>query len=399
MIKRQLDLSKIIAEGNSTFLFGARGVGKTWLIQETLALRLPETVLKIDLLQFSEYSRYLRNPTLFREEVEAFRFSTDADTVTVVIDEVQRIPELLNEVHSLMNEHYRRIQFILSGSSARKLRRQGTNLLAGRALSTHLHPLIHSEFTVPLQQRLLLGDLPGVVVDNPQPIETLKGYAETYLKEEIFQEALVRRLDSFTRFLEVAAQYHTKIIQAQNIAKASGVSAPTIKEYLQILEDTLIAFRLPGWNASTTKQLRTTPKLYLFDNGIANALKGELSIEIRESSSRFGELFEAMVVQEIFRARDYHRLEFKLSYWQTNYDAEVDIVLSRGAGSPVAAIEIKSSTEVEDKHLSGLLAFSQDWPKAKLQCWARVPRPIRRGKIDILPWKIGLAQFPTMSFV
>ena len=163
------------------------------------------------------------NPTLFREEVITFRSSTNAETVTVVVDEVQRLPELLNEVHSLMNEYHRRIQFILSGSSARKLRRQGTNLLAGRALSTHLHPLTHTELTTPLLQRLLLGDLPGVVVDNPQPIQTLKGYAETYLKEEIFQEALVRRLDSFTRFLEVAAQYHTKTLQARTIANTSGL--------------------------------------------------------------------------------------------------------------------------------------------------------------------------------
>jgi uncharacterized protein len=152
--------------------------------------------------------------------------------------------------------------------------------------------------------------------------------------------------------LEVAAQYPTKRVQARTIASASGVSAPTISEYLQILENTLIAFRLPGWNSSTTKQLSTTPKLYLFDNGVANALRGELSLELRESSSRFGELFEAMVIQEIYRAIDYKKLEFKLSYWQTNYDAEVDIVLSRGAGSPIAAIEIKSATQVEDKHLS-----------------------------------------------
>jgi len=391
MIERRLDLGKITAEGNSTFLFGARGVGKTWLIRETFSSRDPGTVLSIDLLQFSEYSRYLRNPTLFREEVLAFRAAASADTVTVIIDEVQRLPELLNEVHSLINEYQKSIQFILSGSSARKLRRQGTNLLAGRALSNHLHPLVQSEFSAPLHRRLLLGDLPGIVLDNPQPIETLKGYAETYLKEEIFQEALVRRLDSFTRFLEVAAQYHTKAVQVRTIAKASGASAPTIAEYLQILEDTLIAFRLPGWNASTTKQLRTTPKLYLFDNGVANALRGELSVELRESSSRFGELFEAMVIQEIYRALDYDQLEFKLSYWQTNYDAEVDIVLSRGAGAPVAAIEIKSGTQIEDKHLSGLLAFAQDWPEAKLQCWARVPRATRRGTIEILPWELGIA--------
>lgn len=206
----------------------------------------------------------------------------------------------------------------------------------------------------------------------------------------MFQEALVRKLDAFSRFLEVAAQYHTKIPNLQDLSKASGVSAPTISEHLQILEDTLIAFQLPGWNASVKKQLRTSPKFYLFDNGVANALRGELSIEIRESSSRFGDLFEAMVVQEAIRLRDYLDLELKFSHWRTNTGLEVDLVLSRGAGTPLAGIEIKSCTEVEDKHLSGLRAFAQDWPHARCQCWARVQRRSTRDGIEILPWEDGL---------
>lgn len=390
MITRLFDLNSAIDQYHSAFLFGARGVGKTWLVRNALEKRPESTVLSYDLLLFEEYSRLVRGMRTWREEIENAIKNSHNTPVIVFVDEIQRVPQMLDEVQNLISKHHNRVQFILSGSSARKLKRHGGNLLAGRALSLHLHPLLQSEYKMPLETKLLHGSLPGIVCGNSKPKQSLKAYVQTYLKEEVFQEALVRKLDAFSRFLEVAAQYHTKIPNLQDLAKASGVSAPTVSEYLQILEDTLIAFQLPGWSASTKKQLRTSPKFYLFDNGVANALRGELSVEMRESSSRFGELFEAMVIQEAGRLRDYQDLELKFSHWRTNNGLEVDLVLSRGAGNPLAGIEIKSCTEVEDKHLSGLRAFAQDWPQARCQCWAQVQRRSTRDGIEIVPWQEGL---------
>lgn len=396
MVRRFLDLNHAIGEYHSSFLFGARGVGKTWLVREALKLRTENIILTYDLLLFEEYSRLVRGMRVWREEVEDAINNSSNKPVIVFVDEIQRVPQMLDEVQNLISRHHNKVQFILSGSSARNLKRHGSNLLAGRALSLHLHPLLQTEYSMPLETKLLYGSLPGIVCGNSKPMQSLKAYVQTYLKEEIFQEALVRKLDAFSRFLEVAAQYHTKIPNLQDLSKASGVSAPTIAEYLQILVDTLIAFQLPGWNASAKKQLRTSPKFYLFDNGIANALRGELSIEVRESSSRFGDLFEAMVIQEAIRLRDYLDLEIKFSHWRTNTGLEVDLVVSRGAGNPLAGIEIKSCTEVEDKHLSGLRAFAQDWPDARCQCWARVQRRSTRDGIEIIPWEEGLTSLASM---
>jgi hypothetical protein len=154
----------------------------------------------------------------------------------------------------------------------------------------------------------------------------------------------VRKVDAFAKFLEVAGQYHGEIINSSTIAAYAGVSSQTVSEYIDILEDTLLAWRLPGWHASRTKQLRTSPKLILFDNGVASALRGELGIDTVESSSRYGKMFEARVIQECFRINDYETLDLKFSHWRTNSHAEVDLIVSRGAGRPLAAIEIKSST-------------------------------------------------------
>lgn len=390
MVKRLLDLNQSIGQFHSTFLFGARGVGKTWLVRDALEHRPDTMTLTYDLLLFEEYSRLVRSMRAWREEIEEAIKSSPDRPIIVFIDEIQRVPQMLDEIQNLISRYHKRVQFILSGSSARKLKRHGANLLAGRALSLHLHPLLQREFSMPIETKLLYGSLPGIVCGNDKPKQSLKSYVQTYLKEEVFQEALVRKLDAFSRFLEVAAQYHTRIPNLQDLSKASGVSAPTISEYLKILEDTLIAFQLPGWNASARKQLRTSPKFYFFDNGVANALRGELSTEVRESSSRFGDLFEAMVVQEAYRLRDYLDLEIKFSHWRTNNGLEVDLVVSRGAGNPLAGIEIKSCTEVEDKHLTGLRAFAQDWPAARCQCWARVRRRSTRDQIEIIPWEEGL---------
>lgn len=387
MVSRLLNLSKSLGANTSAFLFGARGVGKTRLCGEYLSRveATGTTVLRYDLLQNDTYQRFLKRPELFRGEVEA-RIQRDRMTV-VFVDEVQKVPAILDEVHSLYERFPRRVRFLLSGSSARKLRRVGSNLLAGRAITLRLHPLVQSEFRQSTAENMQIGSLPGIVIDNEKPQAALRSYVATYLKEEIQQEALVRRVDAFAKFLEIAGQYHGEIINASTIAEYAGVSSQTVAEYINILEDTLIAWRLPGWHASRTKQLRTSPKLILFDNGVATALRGELGIESIESSSRYGKMFEARVIQECFRINDYESCDLKFSYWRTNNDIEVDLIISRGAGRPLAAIEIKSSAAPEEKHISALKRFSQDYPSVPQFCVCQTPRRYKIGRVAVIPFE------------
>jgi predicted AAA+ superfamily ATPase len=387
MVSRILNLRKSLGKNTSAFLFGARGVGKTRLcgayLRHIEATGTP--VLRYDLLQNDTYQRLLKRPELFRSEVEAH---IQRDRVTVVfVDEVQKVPAILDEVHSLYERFPRRIRFLLSGSSARKLRRVGSNLLAGRAITLRLHPLLQAEFRQSTADNMQIGSLPGIVIDNEKPHDSLRSYVATYLKEEIQQEALVRRVDAFAKFLEIAGQYHGEIINASTIAEYAGVSSQTVAEYINILEDTLLAWRLPGWHASRTKQLRTSPKLILFDNGVATALRGELGIESIESSSRYGKMFEARVIQECFRINDYETCDLKFSYWRTNNDIEVDLIVSRGAGRPLAAIEIKSSTAPEEKHVNALKRFAQDYPTVPQFCVCQTSRRYKIGPVTVVPFE------------
>lgn len=386
MVTRAINLSESLGKKTSAFLFGARGVGKTRLCLEYLNSleSRGEKVLRYDLLQNDTYQRFLKRPELFRGEVETH--IEGSRLAFVFVDEVQKVPAILDEVHSLYERFPGKVRFLLSGSSARKLRRQGSNLLAGRAITLRLHPLSHSEFPQSSADNAQLGSLPGIVIDNERPQDSLRSYVATYLKEEIQQEALVRKVDAFAKFLEVAGQYHGEIINASTIAAYSGVSSQTVAEYIDILEDTLIAWRLPGWHASRTKQLRTSPKLIIFDNGVATALRGELGIESIESSSRYGKMFEARVIQECFRINDYETRDLKFSYWRTNNHVEVDLIVSRGAGRPLAAIEIKSSTAPEEKHLSALKRFSQDYPNVPQYCVCQSPRRYKLGAVEVVPF-------------
>lgn len=393
MLKRTLNLPKILGIKNSAFLFGARGVGKSTLVKDFLQMESQRGIATrtIDLLQTETYERYLKHPEFLRRELEKAA-SLNQNGLTVVIDEVQRVPALLNEVHGLMESDLKGLRFLLTGSSARKLKRQSANMLAGRAFSLRLHPLTQVEWQQEIEDRLLFGSLPGIAWKSSDSDDdrrhALRSYASTYLREEIQQEALVRRLDAFARFIEVAGQFHTKTINASTLAKASGVSVNTVSEYLQILEDTLVAMKLPGWSASVKKQLRTAPKLYFFDNGVVNALRGELNSPVRESTGRYGELFEGTVIQELCRANDYSELDLKFSYWRTNNDMEVDLILSKGAGKPIAAIEIKSAVDPEHKDLRGLDAFRTEWPKVPQYCVCRAENGYTTEfGVEIIPWR------------
>ncbi|MCI0587387.1 MAG: ATP-binding protein [Planctomycetes bacterium] len=386
MISRLLDLRARLGEGRSAFLFGPRGVGKTTLAREFLSRQGRSRT--VDLLNLDTCRRYLTDPGLFRSELE--HEIRPGGRLTVLVDEVQKLPSLLDEVHYLIERHKGKVRFLLTGSSARKLKRGGANLLAGRAWNLRLHPLCAREVDLDLHRALRFGTLPSVYLEDPSPAPTLKAYVDTYLKEEVFQEALVRRTESFVRFLDVAGQQNGEPANFSRIARDSGVSVKTAQEYFSILVDTLIAFRIDGWSHSVRKQLRQAPKFYLFDCGILNAVRGELEADLKPASFRYGRLFETFLVGEVARLNDYLDRGCRLFYWRTNTGQEVDLVLSRGSSDRPVAVEIKSRPDPQESDVRGLLAFASENPRAELLCLCRTPHAYSFGKVKVLPWKEGL---------
>ncbi len=386
MVKRQLDLNRLLPLGRSTFLFGARGTGKTKSAR--LFLKKAGASWSINLLDSDTFRRYILRPSLLRQEINV-RLKKHKH-LTVFIDEIQKCPLLLDEVHSLIEDHKGRLRFLLTGSSARKLKRGGANLLAGRAWTFHLHPLTYKELDLQEERILRYGTLPGICLDDPYPDRTLRAYVDIYLREEIFQEALVRQVEGFMRFMDVIAQMNGEPLNFAALARESGTALTTVQDYVSILEDTLVAHRIPGWSKSVRKQLLKSPKVYFFDCGVLNALQGNLSDDIRESSFRFGRLFETRVIQEIIRQNDYLEKGYRLHYWRSNTGIEVDIILSRGPAYRPWAVEIKSSIAPLEKDLTGLRSFAAENPHARLLCLCRSPQPFHLGNIDVLPWQDGI---------
>lgn len=387
MVKRELNNINILKRRESVFIFGARGTGKSALVNSWLK-EFPKHIV-VDLLQESQYLSYLQNTSRLRNEVVAALEGHKA-RLTVVVDEVQRLPSLLNEVHSLLETYQNRIQFILTGSSARKLKREGANLLAGRAFVEHLYPFTNREMEIPLSQVLHLGSLPKVATSPKIASKFLRTYVETYLKEEIKQEALVRRIDVFVRFLDLAAQLNAEPINYSKLASSIGSTHVTVENYFSILEDTLISTRISGWSHSVKKQLLQAPRYYFFDCGVLNALRGELRVELRPNSYRYGKLFETWIVNEIIRINRYQDLDLKLNYWRTDGGKEVDLILSRGYGEPLAAIEIKSMQTPTVDDLSGLRSFAEDYPTVPLYCFCDTDRPLKIDNVSCVPWKTGV---------
>ena len=345
MYKRILKLEE--TQDDSTFLWGARQVGKSTLL-ETLF----PTARYYDLLKSDEFERFFRRPALLREELTN---SNHQDLV--IIDEIQKIPQLLDEVHWLMKN--RQIRFILCGSSARKLMRYGANLLGGRALKTVMYPLVSAEIPdFDLMRALNNGMIPRhYIIENPQ--RRLQAYIGDYLNEEIRAEALSRNLTLFTRFLEIAAQSNGEMIVYNNIAQDCGVSSPTVKEYFNILEQTMIGYLIPGFSATPKRKTIAAPKFYFFDVGIVNYLLKRKNIT--QGTEVFGHAFEQLIMQEIIAYLGYNLSTEKISYWRTTGGYEVDCIIGEGK----VAIEFKSSDEVKSRHTKGLKAFQEDYPQAK----------------------------------
>jgi predicted AAA+ superfamily ATPase len=303
---------------------------------------------------------------------------------------VQKLPSLLDEVHGLAESFKGKVRFLLTGSSARKLKRGGGNLLAGRAWTLRLHPLTHRECDLDLRRALQFGTLPAVYLEDDAPERTLKAYVETYLKEEIFQEALLRKVESFIRFLDVAGQMNGEPLNFSAVARDSGVSVKTAQEYVSILVDTLVAHRVEPWTHSVRKQLRLSPKIYFFDCGVLNAVRGELGTELRAGSSRYGRLFESFVIQEMVRQNDYRETDYRFQYWRTNTGLEVDVVLAKSPYQPPIAVEIKSREAPKESDVRALESFHSENKRAELLCLCDTPRPYKLGKVWVLPWREGI---------
>jgi predicted AAA+ superfamily ATPase len=315
----------------SFFLFGPRGTGKTTWLRHVL----PEA-LWFDLLRTQTLLELSQRPEIFRQQVEARPRGS-----WVVVDEVQRVPTLLNEVHALIAEHGRAYRFALSGSSARKLKRLDVNLLAGRAINRQFFPLTAAElkFDFDRDSVLRFGLLPQIRSDPEYAVDALEAYVTNYLREEIQQEALVKRLDSFARFLQVAALMNGQIVNVAGIARDAAVARPTVQGYFETLTDTLIGFWLPAWQRRAKVKEVASPKFYLFDPGVVRALAGRLR-EPLESGER-GFLLETWVLHELRAAIAHQNLGGELRYWRTPAGSEVDFIWTRA--NRAVGIEVKAS--------------------------------------------------------
>lgn len=365
MIERIFKLQD--AENESVFFFGARQTGKTTLLKE-----LFPDVRYYDLLKSDEFERFSRRPWLLREELQ-----DGHDGELVIIDEIQKLPVLLDEVHWLIVN--RGLRFILTGSSARKLRRSGVNLLGGRALRNTFYPLVSAEIPdFDLDRALNNGMLPRHYLVS-DATRRLSGYVGNYLQTEIVEEALVRNLQSFTRFLDAAALTSGEMLVYNNVASDCGVSAVTAKAYFEILIDTLFGFMIPAYTKVMKRRLIQAPKFYLFDVGVTNYLLKRSHLQ--QGSPEYGHALEHFIMQELVAYFGYNQYDNVISYWRTNSGIEVDAVL----GDADVAIEIKSSTEVKDFQMRGLKSFSDDYPQARLIIVSLDKYRRRKENIEIIP--------------
>ncbi|MFP3912914.1 MAG: ATP-binding protein [Desulfobacteraceae bacterium] len=376
-LKRQLNLSRLLSK-RSHFLFGPRQTGKTSLVQHTLSEHRYYNLLQTDV-----FLKLSRAPQRLRQEI------TDSDSI-VIIDEIQKLPILLDEVHDLIEA--KGVHFLLTGSSARKLRNKGVNLLGGRARTRRLHPFTMMELGSDFQliKALDSGLIPSIYFSDA-PFEDLEAYAGNYLKEEIAAEAIVRNVPAFSRFLTVAGLCNGRMINYTNIASDAQVPRSTVQEYFQILRDTLLGDDLPAWRDSVRRKPIFTSKFYFFDIGVARYLQGRRGLEMR--SPEFGEAFEAYIHHEIKTYCDY-RGGCELCYWRSTSGFEVDFVINGKT-----AVEVKGRTHIGTRDFRGLTAIREE---ALLQDYILVSledTPRRDGDIHILPWKEFLVRLWQDAYV
>jgi uncharacterized protein len=380
-IPRQLDLMAATAH-KSCFLFGPRQTGKSMLIRETV----PKGTPVFELLDHRLWLELAADPTRLRQEIEA---KSLRDTL-VVVDEIQKLPVLLDEIQLLMET--RRIRFLLTGSSARKLRRVGVNLLGGRLRSRHLHPFSWKELgpRFDLLQALNRGLLPSIYFSD-DPEEDLRAYVGVYLKEEITAEALTRNVPAFARFLEVAAACSGKMLNKTEVANDAKVPRTTVIEYLEILKDTLVGYELPPWNRSKKRKAIETAKFYFFDVGIARAL--QKLPPLQSTSPDLGDAMEHFIFHELRTYIDTRQPGWDLQYWRSTSQFEVDFILGGHT-----AIEVKTTRSVSQRDLRGLVALAEEKMMKRLLLVSRDPTPRRIGPILLLPWEEFLGQLWSDGF-
>lgn len=364
--------------GQSFFLFGPRGTGKTTWIKTVF----PGAVY-IDLLDSAVYTRLLAAP----ERLESLIPPGYKDKI--VIDEIQRVPSLLNEVHRLIEQ--KGYSFVLTGSSARALRKKGVNLLAGRALTRFFHPLtareLGSDFN--LDNSLNFGHLPYVFRAEDKKAY-LASYINTYLREEILQEGLARSIASFARFMEVASFSQGGVLNVSKIARETGIDRKTVEGYFQIVEELLIGARLPPFNKRAKRRLVLGEKFFFFDAGVYRAIRPVGPLDSPEEIG--GALLETLLLQEFSALNDYFGLGYKAYYWRTSGKTEVDFVFYGENG--FIAVEVKRGTGADASRMSGLKLFQKDYPQAKCYFVCGVPRREYRENIEVWPFKDFIVHLP-----
>lgn len=389
MIKRMVSLPK----NYSYLLFGPRGVGKTTLINQQYYKK--NSVLVLNLLESDLEFELNKNPAHLVELIDSFEGKLE----WVLIDEVQKVPKILDVVHSLIEK--RKLKFGLTGSSARKLKRGSANLLAGRAFSFLLHPFSYFEFTKkpPLIDLLSYGSLPKIFEfeKSIDKIRFLKSYTQTYLKEEIQAEQLTRKMVSFRQFLEVAAQCNGQIINFAKISKQARVDEKSVLRFFEILSDTLIGHFLEPYDQSVRKRQSQKPKFYFFDTGVVRAMGGRLTQNLLPSTSEYGILFEQYIINECKYLNDNLELDFKFFYLKTTAQQEIDLIIQKPNGE-VLLIEIKSSENITEDHLKSLRNISTSFKESEKIVLCREKRArMTADKIRIMPWDIGLRKIFTIK--
>lgn len=376
-IKRIINLKEKLLK-KSHFLFGARQTGKSTLIKNIL-----KEYRCYDLLDSETYLTLNMNPKQLEQEL------TNKDTI-IIIDEIQKLPKLLDEIHRII-ENYG-VYFLLTGSSKRKLRRGGINLLGGRARSIHLHPFIYLELKEKfnLFNALNNGLIPSIYFSDA-PKEDLKAYAGDYLKQEIANEGLTRNIPAFSRFLEIAAISNSNIINFTNISNDAQVPLSTVQEYFQILKDTLIAFEVPAWKKTKKRKPISTSKFYFFDIGIVQFLQHRSNLNLK--SPETGEAFETYIAHELKSFLDYTQ-KGELYYWRSKSGFEVDFIIN-----DVLAIEVKATGKIAHRDLKGLKALMEEKQIKHyiIICLEKNQRII--DNIRILPWQIFLEKLWNNEYI
>jgi predicted AAA+ superfamily ATPase len=364
----------------SCFLFGPRGTGKSTWIEAVL----PDA-LHVDLLDQTTFLELTGHAERLGAMADARR------TKDIVIDGVQKLPALLDEVHRLIET--RRLRFVLTGSNARKLRRSGTNLLAGRARTIEMHPFTATELGSrwKLAHAIRYGMLPTVWVDD-DPAEYLKAYVGTYLREEVQQEALVRNLASFARFLEAASFSQGAVLNMQAVAADSGINRKTVESHFDLLEDLLLAVRVPVFQRRAKRKVTSHPKFYFFDAGVFRAIRPRGALDSAEEID--GAAIETLLVQSLRAENANANLGFEMSFWRTAADVEVDVVMYGERG--LLAFEVTRSSVFRESDLRGLCLFCADYPEASGYLLYGGTRRYQYDRIQVLPFREAITTLGTL---